>query len=104
LEWCVFSVQINLFLYYTKLNGYPSNDKIEGFIIVLDKLAEVFPTQGHFQGPQTPALEIYICNQPVVLATLSLELKQPHYRPGQAVRIREGSRRLRLPGFKTVGT
>jgi len=33
LEWCLISVQINLFLFSTKLNGYPSNAKMKGFTL-----------------------------------------------------------------------
>jgi hypothetical protein len=55
------SAQINLFLYCTKLNGYPSNAKMKDFIIVLDKPAQVFLFQLQFQGPQTPALENHVC-------------------------------------------
>jgi len=63
---------------------------MKGFIIVLDKIAQMFPSQGHFQGTQTPALEIHICDQPVALAALSLELKQAHDRLGRAVRVPGG--------------
>jgi len=35
------------------------------------------------------------------LYSVKVKVKHSHYRPGQALR---GSRRLRLPDFKTVGT
>jgi hypothetical protein len=35
---------------------------------------------------------------------ITLVDKQSHYRPGQAWTGPDGSRRLRLPDFKTVGT
>jgi hypothetical protein len=33
-----------------------------------------------------------------------VKVKQSHYRPGEAWRGLDGSRRLRLPDFKKIGT
>jgi len=60
------------------------------------------PTISAGQRPQTYALDSAVTGTGKSTAiSLNEKVKQSHYRPGQAP---DGSKRLRLPDFKIIGT